>query len=150
MRVFVVNCGSSSLKYRLVDTTAGTAVAAGREGLRVAERGGGRGRLLLRLPREEGLSRNLRPEGPSVQPKRGRRWLTTFAALLGAAAASVAAAQEAERFEVRNAYVELVNGEWLLDVRLDLALADAARQAFAEGVPLLACELDMRKLVVIG
>ena len=48
-----------------------------------------------------------------------------------------AAAQEAERFEVRNAYVELVNGEWLLDVRLDVALADAARQAFAEGVPLV-------------
>jgi hypothetical protein len=58
-------------------------------------------------------------------------------ALLGAAAATVAATQEAERFEVRNAYVELVNGEWLLDVRLDLALADAARQAFAEGVPLV-------------
>ncbi|MBX3704676.1 MAG: DUF4390 domain-containing protein, partial [Steroidobacteraceae bacterium] len=29
-----------------------------------------------------------------------------------------------------------VDGEWLLDVRLDLALADAARQAFEEGVPL--------------
>jgi hypothetical protein len=68
---------------------------------------------------------------------RGRRWLVTFAALLGTAAACVAAAQEAERFEVRNAYVELVDGQWLLDVRLDVALADAARQAFAEGVPLV-------------
>ncbi len=29
MRVFVLNCGSSSLKYRLVDTGAGTAVDAG-------------------------------------------------------------------------------------------------------------------------
>ncbi len=32
---------------------------------------------------------------------------------------------------------ELVNDAWLLDVRLDLALADAARQAFEEGVPLV-------------
>jgi hypothetical protein len=68
---------------------------------------------------------------------RGRRWLTISAALLGAALASAVPAQEAERFEVRNAYVELVNGEWLLDVRLDVALAEAARQAFAEGVPLV-------------
>ncbi len=68
---------------------------------------------------------------------RGQRWLMTFAALLGTASAPVAAAQEAERFEVRNAYVELVNGEWLLDVRLDVALAEAARQAFEEGVPLV-------------
>jgi hypothetical protein len=60
-----------------------------------------------------------------------------FAALLGAVLVPLAAAQQAERFEVRNAYVELVNGEWLLDVRLDLALAEAARQAFEEGVPLV-------------
>ena len=68
---------------------------------------------------------------------RGRRWLVTFAALLGTATAFAAAAQETERFEVRNAYVELVNGEWVLDVRLDVALAEAARQAFEEGVPLV-------------
>jgi hypothetical protein len=57
--------------------------------------------------------------------------------LLSVASVPLAAAQEAERFEVRNAYVELVNGEWLLDVRLDLALAEAARQAFEQGVPLV-------------
>ncbi len=68
---------------------------------------------------------------------RGRRWLMAFAALLGAVSVPFAAAQEAERFEIRNAYVELVNGEWLLDVRLDLALAEAARQAFEQGVPLV-------------
>jgi hypothetical protein len=72
-----------------------------------------------------------------VQLLRGTSWLPTFAVLLGMAMAPVAAAQEAEHFEIRNAYVELVNGEWLLDVRLDVALADAARQAFAEGVPLV-------------
>ncbi len=68
---------------------------------------------------------------------RGRRWLIPLAALLCAAASVAAHGQDAERFEVRNAYVELVNGAWQLDVRLDLALADAARQAFEEGVPLV-------------
>jgi hypothetical protein len=69
---------------------------------------------------------------------RGRRWLVSLFALLGAAAHCAAGAQgETERFEVRNAYVELVNDQWQLDVRLDLALADAARQAFQEGVPLV-------------
>jgi hypothetical protein len=67
---------------------------------------------------------------------RGRRWLIAFLVLLGAAA-TVARAQDEGRFEVRNAYVELVNDAWQLDVRLDLALADAARQAFEEGVPLV-------------
>ena len=68
---------------------------------------------------------------------RGLRWLTSLFALLGAAVTTAAPAQEAERFEVRNAYVELVNDTWMLDVRLDLALADAARQAFEQGVPLV-------------
>ena len=63
---------------------------------------------------------------------RGNRWLITCFALLGVAAAFVARGQDAERFEVRNAYVEFVNGAWQLDVRLDPALADAARQAFEE------------------
>ena len=59
-----------------------------------------------------------------------------FAALLGAAAGPARADDEG-RFEVRNAYVEVVGSNWQLDVRLDLALADAARQAFEEGVPLV-------------
>jgi acetylornithine deacetylase/succinyl-diaminopimelate desuccinylase-like protein len=59
-------------------------------------------------------------------------------ALLGAASPAAAQAQDvAGRFEVRNAYVELADGAWRLDVRLDLALADAARQAFDQGVPLV-------------
>ncbi len=68
---------------------------------------------------------------------RGNRWLIICVALLGAAAAFAALGQDAERFEVRNAYVERVNDAWQLDVRLDLALAEAARQAFEEGVPLV-------------
>lgn len=68
---------------------------------------------------------------------RGHRWLIPLVALLGAASAPAARADDAGRFDVRNAYVELVNGSWQLDVRLDLSLADAARQAFEEGVPLV-------------
>jgi len=71
-----------------------------------------------------------------VHSMRGRRWLILLVALSCAAAAFAARAQDAGRFEIRNAYVELVNGSWQLDVRLDLALAQAAQQAFQEGVPL--------------
>ena len=70
--------------------------------------------------------------------QRGRHpCLDLLAAILCAAATAAAHAQDAGRFEVRNAYVEPVEGDWLLNVRLDLALADAARQAFEEGVPLI-------------
>jgi hypothetical protein len=68
---------------------------------------------------------------------RGRRWLLAFALLGGAVFALAAHAQDGGRFEVRNAYVEIVNGAWQLDVSLDLGLAEAARQAFEEGVPLV-------------
>lgn len=82
-----------------------------------------------------------------MQLKRGRLWLVAIVALLGAAPQPSARAQDADgRFEVRNAYVELVNGSWQLDVRLDLALADAARQAFEEGVPLV-LKLDVEASV---
>ncbi len=68
---------------------------------------------------------------------RGRRWLIPLVALLGAATVSPTRAEDPGRFQVRNAYVELANGTWQLDVSLDLALADAAQQAFEEGVPLV-------------
>jgi hypothetical protein len=71
-----------------------------------------------------------------VQVKRGRHWLLALVALVCAAPPVAAHAQAAGRFEVRNAYVELVNGVWQLDVRLDLGLESAARQAFEEGVRL--------------
>ena len=68
------------------------------------------------------------------------RWrhpgLAFIAALLFAAPALRASADGDGRFEVRNAYVELIGGVWQLDVRLDLGLSEAARQAFDEGVPL--------------
>ena len=68
------------------------------------------------------------------------RWrhpgLVFIAAMLFAAPALRAEASDEGRFEIRNAYVELVAGIWQLDVRLDLGLSEAARQALDEGVPL--------------
>jgi Domain of unknown function (DUF4390) len=85
--------------------------------------------------------------GTGVQTMRGHvRWLIPVLALVCAAAGPGARAQEEDRFEVRNAYVELADDAWLLDVRLDLAFADAARQAFAEGVPLV-LEIEMEASV---
>ena len=64
----------------------------------------------------------------------GPACLAALALVLGGGAAG---AQDHGRFQVRNAFVELRDGTWLLDVRLDLALAEDARQALDEGVPLL-------------
>lgn len=72
-----------------------------------------------------------------MQLRRWRHpWLVCVAALLSAAPGLGASADDANRFEIRNAYVELKDGSWQLDVRLDLGLSGAARQAFDEGVPL--------------
>jgi hypothetical protein len=73
-----------------------------------------------------------------VQLMRWRHpWLVCCAALLCLAASADAHAQEQRRFEVRNAFVELKDDAWLLDVRLDLKLGKAAQQALDEGVPLV-------------
>jgi hypothetical protein len=68
------------------------------------------------------------------------RWrhpgLALIAALLFAALALRATAADEGRFEIRNAYVEMLGGAWQLDVRLDLGLSEAAQQAFEDGVPL--------------
>jgi len=74
-----------------------------------------------------------------VRSVRRHPGLAFCAAIACAALGLSASAQEAAegRLDIRNAYVELVDGIWRLDVRLDLELADAARQAFAEGVPLV-------------
>ena len=68
------------------------------------------------------------------------RWrhpgLACIAALLFAVATPRVSAADEGRFEIRNAYVEMLGEAWQLDVRLDLGLSEAARQAFDEGVPL--------------
>jgi len=63
-------------------------------------------------------------------------WLVCMAALMSAAPDPYASADDASRFDIRNAYVELKDGNWQLDVLLDLGLSRPARQAFDEGVPL--------------
>lgn len=69
---------------------------------------------------------------------RGLRRLVAIVALVCATLPAPARAQDVPgRFQIRNAYVELVDDTWQLDVSLDLGLADAARQAFEDGVPLV-------------
>lgn len=47
-----------------------------------------------------------------------------------------ASADGAERFAVRNAFVELAGDQWQLQVSLDLELGEAALAALHEGIPL--------------
>jgi Domain of unknown function (DUF4390) len=74
-----------------------------------------------------------------VRPVRRHPGFVFFAALWCALLGAGIQAQDEskDRFEIRNAFVELVDDVWRLDVRLDLVLGKAARQAFAEGVPLV-------------
>lgn len=68
------------------------------------------------------------------------RWrhpgLVFIAATLFAVSLLRAEASDDSRFEIRNAYVEVIGGVWQLNVRLDLGLSGPARQALDEGVPL--------------
>jgi len=72
----------------------------------------------------------------SVRRNPGLLIIAAFACAVFAAGAASQDSAEG-RIEIRNAFVELADDVWRLDVRLDLVLADAAREAFAEGVPLL-------------
>jgi hypothetical protein len=63
----------------------------------------------------------------------GISWAAVALAGLLFAAAPAAAA---ERFEIRNAFAEPVNGVWNLNAIIDLGLTDAAREALDEGISL--------------
>jgi hypothetical protein len=67
--------------------------------------------------------------------------LTAAAALCCAAPATLADGLEG-RFEVRSADLELKDGVYQLNARVDLPVGDAVRQGLAEGVP-LTLELDL-------
>ena len=72
-----------------------------------------------------------------MQLRRWRHpWLVCFAALLCALPGLRTALADGSRFEIRNAYVELKDTAWQLNVQLDLGLSKSARKAFEEGVPL--------------
>jgi hypothetical protein len=75
----------------------------------------------------------------------GVLWLVLF---LGAAWANACHADGLEgRFEVRSADLELTDGVYHLNARLDLPVSDAVRRGLAEGVPLtLELDLDIERV----
>ena len=69
--------------------------------------------------------------------------LAAFAMLFGALGPGTARAEGLEgRFEVRSADLELKDGVYHLNSRIDLPVGDAVRRGLAEGVP-LSLELDL-------
>jgi hypothetical protein len=70
-----------------------------------------------------------------------RAWLLTAAAVVCGASAALADGLEG-RFEVRSADLELKDGVFQLNARLDLPVGDAVREGLSEGVP-LTLELDL-------
>lgn len=62
----------------------------------------------------------------------GRALVGVLASLL---AAFPAAAQQ-DRFDVRSAFVERIDGVWNLGATIDLSISDAARDALRESIPL--------------
>jgi hypothetical protein len=70
-----------------------------------------------------------------------RAWLLAAAAALCGASAAQADGLEG-RFEVRSADLELKDGVYQLNARVDLPVGDAVREGLAEGVPLI-LELDL-------
>jgi Domain of unknown function (DUF4390) len=78
----------------------------------------------------------------ALRPRRRRRWWV----LAGLGAVFCAAAALADgldgRCEVRSADLELKEGVFHLNARLDLPISDAVREGLAQGVP-LALELDL-------
>jgi hypothetical protein len=73
-----------------------------------------------------------------------RLWLPTLlaAGILGVRAPAALADGLDGRFEVRSADLELKEGVYQLNARLDLPIGDAVKQGLAQGVP-LALEVDL-------
>ena len=80
--------------------------------------------------------------------RQNQRFLSKLGGLAVAAFAALAVAQSlhaeglAGRFEVRNADLELKDGVYHLNARIDLPISDAVRRGLVEGVP-LALEVDL-------
>lgn len=69
--------------------------------------------------------------------RRTRLWARLWrVALLGLGVTLAFGVQAEDRFEIRRAFVEPVEGVWQLNASLDLSLSRAAREALAEGIPL--------------
>jgi hypothetical protein len=81
------------------------------------------------------------------------RYLQRFLCLAGAALSALMLAQPlradglAGRFEVRSADLELQDGVYHLNARMDLPISEAVRRALVEGVPLtLEVDLDIERV----
>src|ERR1700736_4965868 len=113
-----------------------------------SRRGGGR-RLLL-CCRQQALNSIMLKSAPSNHPRPCRAAaarlgtvLFAVAVLTGSLSAPPAHAEGLEgRFDVRSADLEIKDGVYHLNARLDLPVSDAVRRGLAEGVP-LAVELDI-------
>jgi hypothetical protein len=83
----------------------------------------------------------------NVLPK-SMKVLLLAAALTGALSASPCSAEGLEgRFEVRSADLDLKDGVYHLNSRIDLPVGDAVRRGLAEGVPLtLEVDLDVERV----
>jgi len=80
--------------------------------------------------------------GSAAAARRSAALLLACAALMGSVCAPARADGLEGRCEVRSADLELKDGVYHLNARLDLPLTDAVRRGLAEGVP-LSMELDL-------
>ena len=63
-------------------------------------------------------------------------WWRALAGVFAGLLVAFPALAQQDRFDVRSAFVEPVEGVWHLGATLDLSLSDAAREALAESIPL--------------
>jgi hypothetical protein len=84
----------------------------------------------------------------TVLPKSMKVLLLLAAACVGAVSAPPCRAEGLEgRFEIRSADLELKDGVYHLNARMDLPVSDAVRRGLAEGVPLtLEVNLDVERV----
>jgi hypothetical protein len=72
-------------------------------------------------------------------------WWRALAGVFASLLVAFPALAQQERFDVRSAFVEPVEGVWHLGATLDLSLSEAAREALAESIP-----LELRLEIVVS
>jgi hypothetical protein len=88
-------------------------------------------------------SNRSRPSRAAAVPRLGASFLLAATLLTGSLGSPPARAEGLEgRFDVRSADLELKDGVYHLNARMDLPVSDAVRRGLAEGVP-LTIELDI-------
>jgi Domain of unknown function (DUF4390) len=93
------------------------------------------------------VSPNRRRSGRRAKAWLGARALLVVMVLVSMMAAPVRAEGLEGRFEIRSADLELKDGVYHLNARLDLPVSDAVRRGLAEGVPLtLELTLDIERV----